>query len=431
LNYKLPPGIKRILKADIFANFLNLSSIQLSNTLLLLLLYPVIIHKIGVQAFGLFTVANYFAILTGTFVNFGTSQSGVKDVAMNQHDTEKLSQVFYNTLIVRIVIFILFLSGFFLLKFVNLPNYNLYLFSVPLIFAEVLNPIFLYLGREKLALFNLVNLLTKVLIITAVIFFIKGSGDFMWINFIMGVITSAAYVFLLTSAIIRHQLHFDRINMPRNVLKLLKNNFYLVGNNISVQLQQSMIVFTLNQWGNPVWLGAYTVCDKITASARPMILAIFNSIYPKAASLFKENPAYFEFFKTRVKKMITLAFSALSIGLIIFAGPVIYIVTKQHNPLAELLLRIMALLPAVAALNSINVLELLVRDLNFFIFKISMVLLILSLILSLGIVFWGNLYWLGAYTLFIEISAVMMYEYIIKKRIFNTSFDQDNKCETV
>ncbi|WP_395626840.1 oligosaccharide flippase family protein, partial [Daejeonella sp.] len=62
---------------------------QLYNTLLSFLIYPLIIRKVGLEAFGLFTIANYFAGLMGTIINFGTSQSGVKDIVINKEEPIK------------------------------------------------------------------------------------------------------------------------------------------------------------------------------------------------------------------------------------------------------------------------------------------------------------------------------------------------------
>lgn len=378
------------------------------------MIYPVILRKVGLEAFGLFIVANYFAALMAVVVNYGTSQSGVKDVVMNGDDPKSLSVVFYNTLALRLIIFLSFLVLFFSLGLIDIPNYNFYVFAVPLILSEVLNPMFLFLGKEKLFLFNISNLTAKIITILSIIFLINGTEDAIWINFILGTINTIAYLFLLIFAIVQYHLTFKAFNRS-GIVRLLSSNFYLVGNNISVQLQQSLMVFTINLWGDPLWLGTYSICDKVIGSVKMMISYISYSLYPKAAQLFKEDGSSFTHFKNRMKKLLFFFFLGLSFGIMMFAGLIIQLVNGEPNASAETLLRVMAFLPAAAALNSFNVLELLIRDKNIFIFKIAMVLLILSAAISLPIVLWGNLYWFGIYTLLIEVSAVLMYEYVIRK----------------
>lgn len=404
----------RLKKTKILSNFFNLSSIQLSNALLMILLYPVITRIVGLEAFGLIMLANAFAGLLGIVVNFGTSQSGIKDVAVHKKDPLNLSRVFYNTLLIRLLIFIGFILLFSLAGMGDFVHYNYYLFALPLILSEVVNPMFLYLGTEKLAVFNMANLLGKVLIILAIIFFIKGASDAVWVNFLIGGINSLIYIFLLFRGIIHYKLPFT-IPSKAEMVQLSKSNFYLVGNNISVHLQQSLMLFALARWGNPMWLGAYSLCDKITWSSRLLIMSISNSVYPKAASLFSEDPLAFVHFKNRIKKMLTLSFLGISAGMMIFAGPIIHLIAGEPNATAVTILRIMSLVPAAAALNSLNVLELLIRENNRSIFSIAMVLLVLAFSMAFGISILKNLYLLAAYTLFMELSAILMYEYVIRK----------------
>jgi len=369
---------------------------------------------VGLEAFGLFIVANYFAALMAVLINYGTSQSGVKEVVMNGDNPSALSRIFYNTLFLRAIIFISFLLVALPLGFSDIPSYKTYLFALPLVLSEVLNPMFLYLGKEKLALYNLSNFVGKIIAILAIIYLINATEDAIWVNFILGTVNTTTFVFLVVYAKFHYRLKFTISKRPE-IVKLFISNFYLVGNNISVQLQQSLMVFTINLWGDPLWLGTYSICDKIIGSVKMMISYISYSFYPKTAQLFKEDRMLFINFKNQMKKILFLSFLTLSFGIMIFAGQIIYLANGETNTSAETLLRVMAFLPAAAAINSFNVLELLILDKNIFIFRIAMILLLLSVCVSVPIALWGNLYWFGIYTLMIEISAVLMYEYVIRK----------------
>ena len=351
----------------------------------------------------------------GTIVNFGTSQSGIKDIVMNKDDPKALSSAFYNTILLRIIIFLAFMFSFSLLELADLHNYNFYLFSIPIIFSEVLNPMFLYLGKEKLALYNLTSFISKILIIIALILLIQGDEDAIWINFIIGTINALAYLLLVIRGVIKYRLSFNSPDKSA-LLKLSVSNFYLVGNNISVHLQQSLMIFSINLWGNPLWLGAYSVCDKIIGAVKMLISSISNSIYPKAALLYKKDPKEFVLFRNKMQKILALAFFIFSVCLNLFSEYIIILINGKPDLTAETLLRIMAFLPTLAALNSINVLEFLIRDHTIFIFRIAMILLILAAALSRLIVYSDNLIWFGTYTLLIEGSALLMYEYLIRKK---------------
>lgn len=388
---------------------------QLYNTLLSFLIYPLIIRKVGLEAFGLFTIANYFAGLMGTIVNFGTSQSGVKDIVLNKNNTAKLSEVFYSTISLRLIIFLVFLLIFSLLELVHIQNYYFYFFAIPLILSEVLNPMFLFLGKEKLAIFNLTNLVSKILTILAILIFIQGKQDSIWINFIIGSLNCFAYLFLLIWGISNYKLSYKR-PQKSTLIGLFKTNFYLVGNNISVHLQQSLLIFAINIFGNPIWLGAYAICDKIIGAVKTLISTISNSMYPRAVDWYKQGEQEFLAYKRRMKKLISFSFLAFSILLSIFSPYVILLLNGHPDENASNLLRIMAFLPFLAALNVFNVLECLIRNDNALIFRIAMILLIVATGLAWAIVKHDQLFYLGTYSLIIETGALLIYEISIHRK---------------
>jgi O-antigen/teichoic acid export membrane protein len=171
---------------NIIANFLNLSSIQISNVLLLMLLIPVITRIIGIREFGIIMFASKFSQLAGSVVNYGTGQSGVRDVAFYIKDEKRLGAVFYSNLFIRAIIFALYIVVLFVLQWVNVDYYPYILLSIPIALAEVINPLCFFVGAERLKLFNLLNLLSNIATIVAILIFIKSPGDAIWVNFILG-----------------------------------------------------------------------------------------------------------------------------------------------------------------------------------------------------------------------------------------------------
>ena len=82
-------------KSGIFLNFNNLGFIQISNIAVQLLLFPIILRTIGIESFGLVTVINAYSLLAGVFINYGTNQSGIKDIALVKDNNTLLSQLFF------------------------------------------------------------------------------------------------------------------------------------------------------------------------------------------------------------------------------------------------------------------------------------------------------------------------------------------------
>ncbi|MDO3642700.1 oligosaccharide flippase family protein [Mucilaginibacter sp. L3T2-6] len=399
---------------NIIANFLNLSSIQISNVLLLMLLIPIITRIIGIKEFGIIMFASKFSQLAGSVINYGTGQSGVRDVAFHIKDSKKLSPVFYSNLFIRVIIFALYIVLLVVLQWVKMDYYPYILFSIPIALAEVINPLCFFIGAERLKLFNLLNLLSNIATIIAVFIFIKSPADSIWVNFILGGANAITYLGLLIYFGRQYGLRF-RFPSLNELINIGKDNFYLTVNNISVNLQQSIIIFVLPRWGLAALLGPYTLCDKIIGQCRILLITVSNAIYPNAARLFQQSTTLWNVYRKKTKYLLAGVFLAGSVVIITLADPIIFILSKEHNITAILILRVMALVPVMSALNVLNVLDLLLKNYTNFIFRIAVLLFIESVIVAFVLVNIGGALAIGSFTLIVETSAVLMYEYAIKK----------------
>lgn len=359
--------------------------------------------------------ASKFAQLAGSVINYGTGQSGVRDVAFNIKDRKKLGIVYYNNLFIRVFIFILFIALLFGLHWFNVDYYPYILLSVPIALAEVFNPLCFFIGAERLKMFNLLNLVSNVVSILAILFFIKSAHDAKWVNFILGTANTVTYIGLLIYFGLQFKLSF---NLPskRELLKIGKDNFYLTVNNISVNLQQSIIIFALPRWGYSILLGPYTLCDKIIGQCRILLITVSNAIYPNAARLYQQSTSLWNVYRKKTKYLLAGVFFVSSILIFILADFIVFTLSKEHNATAVLFLKVMAFVPIMSALNVLNVLDQLLKNNTVYIFRIAMLLFVLSVFVAFILVTAGNYLLIGSFTLIIETSAVLMYEYAIKKK---------------
>jgi len=414
LKKRIAGTYHKLRATNILSNFFNLSGIQLSNLLLIILIIPVITRSIGIYEFGIVMFASRFSQLAGSVINWGTGQSGVRDVAFNLNDPKKLGIVFYNTLCIRVVIFVFYLILLFVLQWFHVGYYTYILLSVPIALAEVFNPLCFFIGAERLRLFNIYNLVFNVVCILALLVFIKGPGDAVWVNFILGTANVITYLVLMVYFGSTFKLTFY-LPLKNELMKIGKDNFYLTVNNISVNLQQSIIIFALPRWGYAILLGPYTLCDRIIGQCRNLLITISNAIYPNAAHTYQQSTALWNVYRRKTKYLIAAVFFAGSMLIFILAGFIVFTLTKEYNATAILILRIMAFVPTISALNVLNVLDQLLKNNNVFIFRIAVVLFIISLIVAFISLNIGNYMVIGAFTLIVETSAWLLYEYIVKK----------------
>lgn len=417
-----PVVLKKIIKASfvkikgqkVIANFLNLSIIQVSNVLLLTILYPIITLKIGIEEFGVFIFANTFSNFAATFINYGTNQSGIRDIAENIENKLQQSKVLNEILTIRFLIFIAYLFILLILYFTGLKYFNHIIWALPLVIAEVLNPLFFFTGIEKLKTYNQANLVSKIISLILIIVLIKGKQDTALVNLILGSSSCLIFIYLLFT-IFKEKYFTFQIPAISEVKKIAVDNFHLTINNASVQLQQSIMIFVLARLHAPLILGAYSLCDKIIWSVRMLIISISMAIYPKSVQVFAEGQMAWLKYKSQFRQLITISFMCLSIGLFIFSDLVIYILSGTHNVMAANFLKMMAFVPTIAALNSLNIIELLIKKENTTLSKTAIFLAIFSLAIAWILTSYSPTKWFGIYTFSVEITALLIYEYLIKK----------------
>lgn len=352
-------------------------------------------------------VANSFAWLLSIVVSCGSSQSGVNDIAVNKNNTPQLSKHFRIILQSRVGAFLVVLLLLLIWHQFNGANSWYFLLGVTIVLSEALNPLFYFVGIEKAALYNLANLLAKLLTLALVLLCIKNADQGPWVNAIIGLANSIFYVGLIGFEYFQKKLVWVKITWA-DIVTFFKRNSYLLGNNLAANLQQSVFLFALSATGQSAILGAYSLCDKLMWSFRLVVVALFNAIYPKGATLYATNPLLWKKFKKQINQLILIVCSIGAILLFAIPDIIIHLVAGKENAIAAAYLRWMSLVPLLIALNMMNVLELLLAKKNESIFKLGLIILCFAVLSCYGLL-QLNARWLGLFPLSVEAVSLLLY----------------------
>ena len=292
--------------------------------------------------------------------------------------------------------------------------YSYILFSIPIALAEVFNPLCFFLGAEKLKLFNIYNLFFNVIAVLALLFFIKSPADAHWVNFILGMGNMITYLVLLIYFSTSFKLSYQ-FPSKSEMIKTAKDNFYLTVNNVSGNLQQSIIIFALATCSNANVMGAYSICDRVIGQCRAFLIIVSNAVYPNAVHLYKQSVGLWNVYRRKMKRLIAIGALAGAIIICILADFIVYVLLKEHNETAVLMLRIMAFVPVISAFNILNVIDQLIKNNVIYIFRIAMIMFVIAAVMAFILSNIGNYLLIGAFTLIVEASSLLIYEYTIKK----------------
>lgn len=399
--------------------FTALLILNITNALFQLAVIPLLIHNANTNLVGTYFLVLSFGVLASIFINFGTGQTAVVELRQAQDNPSKQKQIAANTLSLRfwaLLCAIIICIG---LSFI-VNNGWYYLCAIPLLISECINPQYFLIATYNVREYSLLNVFMRLLVfvgiyicrahphLIAIALFMSGAGvlllhvKYMWQAFFIN--TIRAYL-----------PNFE------NIKKLVKAQSLVLGNGLTVHLQQSLFLFALPNFATPIFLSAYGLIDKLISSGRMMVNAYSAAVMPHAAGthqLGKENWA-------KLKKQQNKILSILCL----VAGAVLYFFPEQILSIllwgkqtanseffnqATILLKLIAPVPLLIALNVLNVTELILEK-KYLAYFIAGLLVLLVAILFVVFMYLGlPINVAGYYPIIVEGSCLLIYFLILK-----------------
>jgi O-antigen/teichoic acid export membrane protein len=394
-------------------NFANLGLIQITNSLLNILLFPFIFRIVGVEEFGKVMVANSFAWLLTVIVTWGSGQSGVNDIATTKELPLEMSRHFRVIIQTRAILFLALLAM--MLGWYGLHGANAYYFllAMPIVLGEVLNPLFYFVAKEDTSNYNMFNVGSKLLTLGLIVLCIKQADQGAWVNFLMGMTNVLLYSFLVAKEYFFKRIIWVKVSL-QHYRQFFINNSFLVGNNMTVYLQQSIFLFAISSTGQAAVLGAYSLCDKLIWTFRIIMVAFLNAIYPKGVVLYAQSPLIWYQFKLKINRLMGGLFLVWAIGQYFMADTVIFLVAGKPNTLATHYLQWMSLVPLLIAMNLLNVLELYMEKKNKVIFQLGIGIMSFAAIMAYLLLKLEH-QWYGLFSFFVEGMSLFLYTQYLQR----------------
>lgn len=411
--------LKRWSFAPILRNFFNLGVFQAAGILLQLILIPIISRKYGLAVFGQVALVASFAAFVGGVTNYGTSQTGIKEVANHLKDKVHLSKLFYRILFFRMLVAAFFLPVVLLMIFLPSNQFNwIWAGAFPLILAEVFNPLYFLIGKEKIQWISWGNMIVKMLVLLFILAVPMPTHSAAWINVAIGMPMLAYYILI---GIYIHYKESLTIIAPskESLVELAKDNFYIMFNGSAVSLQQSVFLFAIANYVSATTLGSYALVDKLLGACRQLVSSFSTAVYPQAARLFQQSADSWLQFRKSLQKIYAVAFGIAAILIFIGAKYIVLWITKKDDPDTALFVQMFCLAPLLLALNANNVLTLLLEKRYKPLFSISILILGATFLISFTLVQFSDPQLLGWYPIAIEGSCLLIYMAFTKKKKLN------------
>jgi PST family polysaccharide transporter len=339
----------------LFENFLSLSFLQVANYIFPLITLPYLVRVLGPEKFGLISFAQafigYFMILT----DYGFNLSATREIAIYREDKEKVSGIFSSVMMIKFFLFLLALGIMSVIVFTFekfRKDLEIYYLTFGMVLGQVLFPVWLFQGMERMKYITFLNILAKLIFTIAIFVFVRKVEDYLYIPLLnsLGFIVAG----VLSLWIIFKDLGIE-FRMPswKGIKHQLKEGWYIFISTVAISLYTISNTFILGLFTNNTIVGYYSAAEKIIRAIQGLLGPISQTIYPHVSKLMYESKESGIKFLRKVTLLIGSFSFVLSLIIFIFADLIVRIVLGSQYTESVIVLRIFAFLPFIIGLSNI------------------------------------------------------------------------------
>ena len=340
-------------KKSIFKNFSWLATSQVANVVIPLVVYPYLLRTIEIEKFGLVVFAQAVVTYFVYIIDFGFSISAVRDVSVNRENPEKLSAIF-NKLYVTKLLLLTICFGVLLLLVFSIPAWEderwLFISSFSIVAGQLLLPLWLFQGLEKMKGVAVMNFLSKIGFVLLILMLVQTNDDYIWINLYLGSSQIIAGLGAIVYAMWRFDIRFFFPSLSA-IRKQIIHNQPLFMSVFAGFVANNSGLFILGLMSDPVSIGYYGIVEKILLAIRAPAMLLYQSVFPRVCVLAEQSFTTLLSFLKKITRLIFAGFVPLGIGVFILSDEIVWLFAGQQLEIPVNLLKIVSFAPLMAALN--------------------------------------------------------------------------------
>ena len=336
-------------------NILALSVLQLMNYAAPLVTVPYLTRVLGPERFGLLAVAQAVIVYFDLITDYGFNFSATRRIANHREDCAALSRVFWSTLVAKIALMLACALALAVLIQV-VPGLHrqalLYEATFLTVVGSALFPVWLFQGLEQMKYLTMGHALARLWSIPALILLVKRSDDYVRAAAIQGAgpIIAALIAMPIVWKHIGIQAHRPTLT---DIVASLREGRHLFFSNTAMYLFSSTTVLLLGWVAGNTQVGYYSAADKLIKAANSLVNPVTQALYPHLNSLRTiSDSVAIKLIRKSLAWVGSLAMVA-SLGTFVVAAPLGHILLGHEFDSSVPVLRVMAPLLLILALNNI------------------------------------------------------------------------------
>ena len=384
-----------------------------------LLVVPYIVSICGIENYGKVSIGMAISFFLMVFIDYGSDIIGVKDIAVNRENKDALEKIFITTFTSKLILLVGVIGSTAVL-FLYVPFFNtekaLFFLGLPILLGQCINPTWFLQGIENFKWITILTIISKLIYLIGIFFFIHQENDYIYINLWWGIGTVLANGFTTLYFINKKGFSFKKLQ-KQEVLALLRGNFSMFTSQIFVSLQMYAPIMLIGFFGNNLMAGQYKIVEQIIVVFKTYIYLFFNFVYPRVCYLLeKSTKEGLRFWKTY--NGINFVFIAVSMVVIyIFSTQAVAYFSKTDSVEISGLLDLAVLIPLFLAISiPLKQLILGLNQQRFYI-QITTTMVVVNLVLMVVLLPHYKLYGVFITLILTEAATIAIYYFNLRNKI--------------
>lgn len=345
---------RQLISHRLVKNTAALFVVQISTYAAPMLVLPYLSRILSTAHFGLIAFATSFNWYFMTLVEYGFNLTATRRIAIFRDDPEKISRIFSSVMAAKAFLTIIgfgLMLGTVLLTPKLRPDLKLFCLSFLLVIGDLLFPLWLFQGLQKLE--NLVwrDLGSKLLSLCLIFLFVHKDGDYLWAaGFQAGSMMVAGVVGICSVPVMTRV----RWVMPsvEEVMTALREGWPVFLSMAALTLTTSTNIFVLGLRAGPVDVAYYTGAYRLIVAIRALVTPVVTALYPYISHMAFNSRENAIAFLRKYALVLAAPFLATSLILLAGASPIVRILYGVKYLPTIPLLRVLAFSPFLLALQT-------------------------------------------------------------------------------
>lgn len=352
--------VKRMLnKAEykkILENIVSLTGLQFASYILPLITLPYLTYVLGPDRFGLTQYAISLITYFQMFTDYGFNLSATRELAIVREDKGKVSEIFNTVMFIKIILTVVsFIVLWAIVSFI--PKFSadreVYLLTFGIVVGYVLFPTWLFQGMEYMKYTSILNIIGKVLFTVFIFVFIHQTSDYL----LVPIINSFGYIVVGILGIYISLTKFDiKVSLPsiKSIKYHLREGWHVFLSTIAINMYTTTNTFLLGLLTNNTLVGYYSIAEKIINAVNGLFSPISQALYPYISRSVNNKDKNSNVIMIRkLTKLAAVLGMMFSVGVFVFAPPLINILFGPEYASSITVLRILSVIPFMVSLSNI------------------------------------------------------------------------------